>query len=91
MAEETFEFPFLTPVTHTEPFSEDFLTSSTSKYITPENTDREFYDQILPSRYTTTPLSRRYVYKIINRNQIDEQPSTLATTIHAPPPFYQAS
>ncbi|GFU49568.1 uncharacterized protein NPIL_336791, partial [Nephila pilipes] len=69
------------------PFSEDSLSSQPSKYITPENTDVEVYDQILPSRDPTTPLSRIRVYRSLNKKKIHESVSTLATTIHAPPPY----
>ncbi|XP_055946122.1 uncharacterized protein LOC129976527 [Argiope bruennichi] len=87
------DFPFLTPGTHTEPLSQGSITSPrslTSKYITPGNTGSDIYDQIQPSRDPTTPLSRRYVYKILNKNPVPETSSTLATTLHAPPPFYQS-
>ncbi|GFU16398.1 uncharacterized protein TNCV_835861 [Trichonephila clavipes] len=85
--ETNFEIPYLTPRTHTEPFSQDSFTSSPSKYVTPENTDVEVYDQILPSRDPTTPLSRIHIYRMISKNQGHESASTLATTIHAPPPI----
>ncbi|GBL93600.1 hypothetical protein AVEN_25604-1 [Araneus ventricosus] len=88
--ESPFDFPFLTPGTHTEPISQGSLTSPTSKYITPVNTNNDVYDQIQPSRDPTTPLSRRYVYEILNKSPIPDTASTLATTLHAPPPFYQS-
>ncbi|KAG8192954.1 hypothetical protein JTE90_028078 [Oedothorax gibbosus] len=87
--ESSDEFHFLTPQTYTEPLAPKPLTAPFSQDVTPDNTSGDLYDQILPSREPTTPLTRNFLYEILKSNEVRDTHSTLATTINSPPPLYK--
>ncbi|XP_035227731.1 uncharacterized protein LOC118199943 [Stegodyphus dumicola] len=83
------EIPLLTPGSDTETIPH-FIPGSLSGEVTSESTDADIYDQISPSRDTTTPTSRINSIKRTRYLHSSESPSTLEAVLSAPPPFHKS-
>ncbi|KFM68793.1 hypothetical protein X975_05733, partial [Stegodyphus mimosarum] len=77
------ELPLLTPGSNTETIPY-FIPGSLSGEVTSESTGADIYDQISPSRDTTTPTSRVNLIKRTKYLHSSESPSTLEAVLSAP-------